>query len=51
LVEFINPSNGLMLLQTESDFQNKVEIPSFLKAVQDVSTDSSFQSYHIANKI
>lgn len=49
LVEFINPNNGLMLLQTEVD-QKDVEIPNFLNSIQDVSNDPSFQSYHIANK-
>lgn len=50
LIEFIHPNSGLMILQTEGDEGQKVNIPPFLGPIQDVSSDPSFQSYHIASK-
>jgi predicted ATPase len=51
LIEFQNPHNGLTILQTEAEPNQKVDIPDFLgSSVQEVSNDTSFQSYTIASQ-
>jgi len=51
LSTFLEPDNGLTILETETDNMNqKPDLPSWLKAVHEVTEDPTYTTYLIAKK-
>jgi len=49
LSSFINPNNGITVLETEAaDLQQKVSLPSWIKTSKEVTEDITYTSYVIA---
>lgn len=51
LSTFLEPDNGLTILETESETKDqKPNIPTWLKTVHEVTEDSTYATYHIAKE-
>jgi hypothetical protein len=49
IVEFIEPTNNIFILTTNSNGNAKIEIPPWIEALQEVTQDQTFESFHIAS--
>lgn len=50
LDEFVNPHTGMKILEIELDSENDpVELPPFIKVIQEITTDPAYSNWNLAN--